>query len=167
MKKNALRSRTLPLGAALLGALTCAGAAQAANDHCFYQGTMYSDGAMACQSGAQFRCRDGDWKATGSDCTSEDKEKVATSRPCNYSGISYSTGAASCQNGTQFRCEDGAWTSLSVPCSVGDSPVRAAPGDRTCMYEGATVASNSTICKNASTFLCSNGEWVNLGTQCR
>ena len=165
MKKNALRSLTLPLGAALLGALTCAGAAQAANDHCFYKGTMYSDGSMSCQTGAQFRCRDGDWKATGSDCVPE--EKVATSKPCNFSGISYSSGAASCQNGTQFRCEDGVWTSLSVPCSVGDSPVRAAPGDRTCMYEGATVASNSTICKNGSTFLCSNGEWTNLGTQCR
>jgi hypothetical protein len=163
--KSILRSLTLPLGAALVGALACAGAAQAANDHCFYKGTMYSDGSMSCQTGAQFRCRDGDWKATGSDCVPE--EKVATSKPCSFSGISYSSGAASCQNGTQFRCEDGVWTSLSVPCSVGDSPVRAAPGDRTCMYEGATVASNSTICKNGSTFLCSNGEWANLGTQCR
>jgi hypothetical protein len=163
--KTILRSLTLSLGAALVGALACAGAAQAANDHCFYKGTIYSDGSMSCQTGAQFRCRDGDWKATGSDCVPE--EKVVTSKPCTFSGISYSTGAASCQNGTQFRCEDGAWTSLSVPCPVGDSPVRAAPGDRTCLYEGATVASNSTICKNGSTFLCSNGEWTNLGTQCR
>jgi len=54
-----------------------------------------------------------------------------------------------------------------VPCTVGDSPIRAATGDRTCMYAGATVASNSTICKSGSTFLCSDGEWVNLGTQCR
>jgi hypothetical protein len=163
--KGILRSLMLPLGAALVGAVTCVGAAQAANDHCFYNGTMSSDGALSCQSGAQFRCKDGDWKSTGSACTSE--EKVATSRKCDLAGISYSTGAASCQNGTQFRCEDGAWQSLAVPCTVGDSPIKAATGDRTCMYEGATVASNSTICKAGSTFLCSDGSWVNLGTRCR
>ncbi len=87
--KSILRSLTLPLGAALIGALTCAGAAQAANDHCFYKGTMSSDGALSCQSGAQFRCKDGDWKSTGMPCTPE--EKVAASKPCTFSGISYST----------------------------------------------------------------------------
>jgi hypothetical protein len=136
--KSILRRVTLPLGAALFGALTCAGSAQAANDHCFYKGTMSSDGAMSCQTGAQFRCKDGDWKATGLPCTPE--EKVAASKPCTFSGISYSTGAASCQNGTQFHCEDGAWTSLAVPCTVGDSPIRAATGDRTCMYAGPAAA---------------------------
>jgi hypothetical protein len=165
MNRKIVRRMLLPFGAALAGMIACVpGSARAANDSCFFKGAMFSDGAMSCQTGAQFRCKDGDWKATGSQCT---PDNTSASRSCSLDGISYATGAASCQNGTQFRCEDGAWTSLSVPCSVGDSPVRAAPGDRTCMYEGATVASNSTICKNASTFLCSNGEWVNLGTQCR
>lgn len=163
--KRMLRRLMLPVGAALVGAVACVGAAQAANDNCFLKGTMFSDGAMSCQTGAQFRCKDGDWKATGSTCTPD--EKVVSSRPCDLSGISYSTGAASCQSGTQFRCEDGTWQSLAVPCTVGDAPLRAASGTRTCMYEGATVGSNSTLCKGGSTFLCSDGEWVNLGTQCR
>ena len=163
--KRTLRSLTLPLGAALVGAVVCVGAAQAASDHCFYKGTMSSDGALSCQSGAQFRCKDGDWVSLGAPCTPE--ERAATSAPCDFAGIKYSTGAASCQNGTQFRCEDGSWNSLAVPCTVGDAPVRATKGDRTCMYEGATVGSNSTICKAGSTFLCSDGEWVNLGTKCR
>src|SRR5262249_31949557 len=96
--KTILRSLTLPLGAALVGALACAGAAQAANDHCFYKGTIYSDGSMSCQTGAQLSCRDGDWRAPGSACVPE--EKVAPPKPCTFSGIRHSTGAASCQTGT-------------------------------------------------------------------
>ena len=155
----------LPIGAALAGVIACVpGSAQAANDHCFYKGSIFSDGAMSCQTGAQFHCKDGDWKATGSACTEENK---TASRSCERDGISYSTGAASCQNGTQYRCEDGEWQSLNAPCPVADSPLKAVPDTRTCMYEGATVASNSTICKGGTTFLCSGGDWKNLGTLCR
>jgi hypothetical protein len=159
------QSLMLPVGMALLGAALYPGAAGAASDHCFYKGTMFSDGAMFCQTGAQFRCKNGDWKSTGSPCTSEDSPRV--SRTCALSGISYSTGSASCQDGTQYRCEDGTWRSLGTACTVGDAPIRAVPSGRTCLYEGATVSTNSTICKSGQTFLCSDGEWVNLGTQCR
>jgi hypothetical protein len=155
----------LPFCAALAGAIACVPAsARAANDHCFYKGSMFSDGARSCQNSAQFKCDDGDWKATGSGCTEDNR---TASRSCERDGISYSTGAASCQNGTQYRCEDGQWQSLNAPCPVADSPVRAVPDTRTCMYEGATVASNSTICKGGTTFLCTGGEWTNLGTLCR
>ena len=155
----------IPFGAAVAGMLACVpGGAQAASEHCFYKGTMFSDGAMSCQTGAQFRCKAGDWKATGSACTDE---KVTSSRTCMLNDISYATGAASCQAGTQYRCEDGTWQSLGVACPVGDSPVRAVPRGATCEYAGATVASASTICKAGTTFLCSDGAWTNLGTQCR
>jgi hypothetical protein len=165
MNRKIMRRMLLPMGAALAGVIACApGSARAASDHCFFKGSMFSDGAMSCETGAQFRCKDGDWKATGSSCT---EENTAASRSCVRDGISYSTGAASCQNGTQYRCEDGAWQSLDTVCSAGDSPIRAVPDTRTCVYEGATVASNSTICKGGTTFLCSGGEWTNLGTLCR
>jgi hypothetical protein len=165
MNRRIMRRMLLPFCAALAGVLACVpGSARAANDHCFYKGSMFSDGAMSCQTGAQFRCKDGDWKATGSNCA---QETTTASRSCVRDGISYPTGAGSCQNGTQYRCEDGAWSSLETACSVGDSPIRAVPDTRTCMYEGATVASNSTICKGGTTFLCSGGEWTNLGTLCR
>lgn len=135
-----------------------------AGDHCFFKGTMFSDGAAACQSGSQFRCNDGSWVALGAACGDS---PIALSRSCQYSGISFSTGAASCQAGTQFRCEDGTWRSLAMPCSIGDSPIKVAPSGRTCMYEGATVSSSSTLCRSGSTFLCNDGEWINLGTLCR
>jgi hypothetical protein len=165
MNRRIMRRMLLPFGAALAGVIACVpGSARAANDNCFFKGSMYSDGAMSCQTGAQFRCKDGDWKATGTTCTDDSR---TAARSCERNGISYSTGAASCQNGTQYRCEDGAWRSLDTACPVADSPVRAVPDTRTCMYEGATVASNSTICKGGTTFLCSGGEWTNLGTLCR
>jgi hypothetical protein len=165
MKRNILQGVMMPFGAAVVGLMACAGVARAGVDDCFYKGTMFSDGAMSCQTGAQFRCKGGDWKATGSGCTEETGTRV--SRNCDMAGISYSTGAASCQNGTQFRCEDGAWRNLGVTCPVGDTPLRAVPSGRTCMYEGATVSSASTICKGGTTFLCEDGSWTNLGTQCR
>ena len=136
----------------------------AANDNCFYKGTMFSSGAASCQSGMQYRCDEGEWVATRDSCTGA---PVTLSRSCDYNSISYSTGSASCQAGTQYRCEDGAWHSLGTPCSIGDSPVRAMPSGRSCMFDGATVASSSTICRSGTTFVCSDGEWVNLGTMCR
>jgi hypothetical protein len=142
----------------------CAPQESFAADPCFFKGTMFSNGAAACQSGKEYRCDDGEWSSTGSVCTGE---RVALSKSCQFEGISYSTGAASCQAGSQFRCEDGSWRTIGLPCTAGDSPIKLYPDGRTCMFDGATVASNSTICRTGSTFLCSNGEWVNLGTQCR
>ena len=149
----------------LVGLVGCVARTAVAVDHCFYKGTMYSDGAAACQSGSQYRCGDGEWRALGVTCTPEGG--VVISRTCQFGGIAFSTGAASCQAGTQFRCEDGAWRSLAMPCAAGDSPIKVVPSGRTCMYEGATVANGSTICRSGSTFFCNDGEWANLGTLCR
>jgi len=135
-----------------------------ADDHCFYRGSMFSDGAAACQSGTQYRCDDGEWKSLGVAC---EAKSVQLSRTCEFGGISYSTGSASCQEGMQYRCEDGSWRRLGMSCGMGDSPIRVVPSGRTCMFDGATVANNSTICRSGTTFLCSDGEWVNIGTLCR
>jgi hypothetical protein len=135
-----------------------------AGDHCVYKGTMFSDGARACQAGALYRCDDGNWRALGSVCKDT---QLTVSRSCELGGISYSTGSASCQAGSQFRCEDGVWRSLGMACVVGDSPIRILPSGRTCMFGDVTVANNSTVCKSGTTFLCSDGEWVSLGTLCR
>ncbi len=148
----------------LVGFLGCSAHRALGGDHCFYKGTMYSDGSAACQSGSQYRCDDGEWQALGVSCA---MGPVALSRTCEFAGISYSSGSASCQTGTQYRCEDGMWRSLGVACAVGDSPIRVVPSGRTCMFDTATVANNSTICRSGTTFLCSDGEWVNLGTLCR
>jgi hypothetical protein len=137
----------------------------AAGDHCFYKGSMFSDGAAACQAGQQYRCDDGDWKKQHTACVED--ERPAPSRACDFKGVAYSTGSASCQGGTQYRCEDGRWSSLGITCPVGDSPIRVVPEGRTCMFDGATVANNSTICRSGSTYLCTDGEWLNVGTLCR
>lgn len=150
---------------ALAVVLGCAARSAQAGDHCFYRGTMFSDGAGSCQAGTQYRCSDGEWSALGVSCN--DGAQVA-SRACQYGGISFSTGSASCQAGMQYRCEDGSWRSLSTPCTLGDSPVvKVVPGGRTCMFDTVTVASSSTICKSGTTYLCNDGEWVNMGTLCR
>jgi hypothetical protein len=140
------------------------GAALAAGDRCFYKGAVYSDGGSSCQSGSQFRCDDGEWKAGGTTCT--DSPQLA-SKPCVLGGVAYATGSASCQQGTQQRCEDGAWRILGTTCPAADAPLKVVPNGRTCMFDGATVASNSTICRTGSTYLCSDGEWLNIGTACR
>jgi hypothetical protein len=147
-----------------IGFVGCSAHTAMGGDHCFYKGTMYSEGAAACQSGLQYRCDDGDWRALGVACADS---HITLSRACEFGGISFSTGAASCQAGTQFRCEDGTWRSIGMPCAVGDSPIRVIPSGRTCMFNDATVANNSTICRSGATYLCSDGEWVNLGTLCR
>ena len=162
---NFKRTRNLvTIGA--LAALACLAQPALADDDesCFFKGTMYSDGAAACQAGSQYRCDEGEWVSLKTACPDS---PIATSRTCQFNGISFSTGSASCQTGTQFRCEDGVWRTLGTPCSVGDSPIRVVPGGRTCMFGDATVSSNSTICRSGSTFLCSDGEWMNLGTLCR
>jgi len=137
----------------------------AAEDHCFYRGTMFSSGANTCQSGTQYKCDDGEWKSLGVACTG--KTVMTPSRTCEFGGTSFSTGSASCQEGSQYRCEDGTWRKLGITCPVADSPIRIVPSGKTCMFDGATVAHNSTICRSGSTFLCNDGEWTNLGTQCR
>jgi hypothetical protein len=138
--------------------------AAAADDPCFYKGTMFSDGATACQGGKQYKCDDGEWEKRDQVCQ---EGAATTSKACDFQGVQYATGSAKCDAGTQFRCEDGAWKRLNDSCPVGDAPIRVAPSGRTCMYEGATVSNSSTICRTGSTFLCNDGEWVNLGTQCR
>jgi hypothetical protein len=162
MAQNCVRKLLAIAAIALVG---CSAHRAMGGDHCFYKGTMYSDGAAACQSASQYRCNDGEWRALGVACTGGGE--LATSKSCQFSGISFSTGAASCQAGTQFRCEDGTWRTLGLPCAVGDSPIKVVPSGRTCMFNDATVASNSTICRSGITFLCNDGEWVNLGTVCR
>ena len=156
---------TAPVGLVLLLAIGVPRAA--ADDHCFYRGSMYSDGASSCQNGVQYRCDDGDWKDLDVGCTQEEMKTTRASRSCAYQGVSYSTGSASCQSGTQYRCEDGTWTSLRIDCSIGDEPITVKPEGRTCMFGGATVAHNSTICRDGTTFLCNDGDWKNLGTECR
>ncbi len=137
---------------------------------CKYRGATFSHGSTACQSGAQYRCDNGEWNKVGAEgvgiaCT-EDPPVVA--KDCAFNGNSYSPGSASCQSGTQYRCEDGAWTSLAVTCAGGSEPaVRMVPSERPCMYNGATVATQSTICKSGITFRCEDGEWHNLGTACK
>ena len=164
MSQTTIRCSRRLLATVLLGIVGCATQRAVAGDHCFYKGTMFSDGAAACQAGTLYRCADGDWASSGAACPDA---PITVSQSCQFSGISYSTGSSSCQAGTQFRCEDGMWRSLGTVCAVGDSPIRLVPNGRTCMYSDATVANNSTICKAGTTFLCSNGEWVSLGTACR
>lgn len=165
MSRTTTRNLLAVVAAALLSIIGCATHRAMAGEHCFHRGSMFSDGAASCQSGLLFRCDDGDWRSTGSICSSEGPMTVA--RTCQFGGVSYSTGSASCQAGTQFRCEDGTWRSIGLACVVGDSPIRVLPSGRTCMFGDATVANNSTICKSGTTYLCSDGEWTNLGTICR
>src|SRR5262249_25166840 len=126
--RSSMKRMLVPLAAALVAALGFAPRlASAGPDDCFYKGTMYSERAQACQAGALFRCKGGDWKSQGTACT-ETAEQTASNR-CDLSGISYPTGSASCQNGTQYRCEDGAWRSLGTACP-GEVAVRVVPGDK-------------------------------------
>src|SRR4029077_15002068 len=85
------------------GILALGGGAQKAlaDSHCFYRGSMYSEGAAGCQAGDEYRCKDGEWKSTGLSCKPGD---IVASKTCQFDGISYNTGTASCQAGTQFRC---------------------------------------------------------------
>ena len=156
-------SAAIAVGAFAL--VTFGGTPARADDGCFYNGTMYSDGASACQAGKLFECDDGEWDAQDKDCQ---QGNMKMSKACEFGGISYTTGSAKCERGTQYRCEDGAWRQLDAKCPVGDAPApRVVPSGRSCMIAGATVSNGSTICRSGSTSLCSDGEWVDLGTQCR
>lgn len=48
--------------------LSLAADAFAVND-CVYSGVNFSDGAVSCQSGQQFRCSDGDWQPLDLPCS--------------------------------------------------------------------------------------------------
>src|ERR1051325_6560938 len=143
------RLMTGVVAAGALVALTCtARPARAADDACFYKGTMYSHGATACQSGKQYKCDDGEWRARDGACQ---ESQAKASKPCDFDGIAFSSGAASCQDGTQYRCEDGTWRRLGKTCPVADAPTRALPSGRTCMFDGATVSNGSAICRSGTT----------------
>ncbi len=155
---------TIGLAAGL--ALSFAGAA-GAHGKCSYQGTAYSEGATACQSGVQYRCDDGEWKSLSVQCP---KEKVS-SLDCELNGNKYAAGSSSCQSGMKYRCDTGKWISLDTACVAGDAP-RVAPVPvpaigKTCMLDGSTVSHASTVCKSGTMFMCDNGEWRNIGTPCQ
>jgi hypothetical protein len=160
MKRKVLCGAAAVLGGVLLGF----GVQRAvAADDCLYKGTKYSEGAASCQTGIQFRCQDGEWKALGVAC-SDDRPAP---RNCQFGGVTYPSGSASCQEGNQFRCEDGSWASLGISCPAADSAIRVLPRGRTCSFNDETVAHNSTKCVYGRTYLCSDGDWVILGTKCR
>jgi len=162
MKRTILRNALAVFGVALLG-FGAQGAAAA--DHCYYKGTMYSDGAAACQAGTQYRCNDGDWKSLGVACNDT---RVTLSKTCELGGISYSTGSASCQAGTQYRCDAGNWRNIGGVCQPDLAAPRVIePVGRTCMLEGSTVSSKSTVCKSGIMYACDDGDWRNLGVPCR
>jgi len=49
-------------------ALTLASDVSFAVSDCLYSGVTFSDGAVSCQSGHQFKCSDGTWQALDLDC---------------------------------------------------------------------------------------------------
>lgn len=53
--------------ATLLAVTLTAGVSSAVSD-CVYSGVNFSDGAVSCQSGNQFRCSDGDWQSLDIPC---------------------------------------------------------------------------------------------------
>ncbi len=132
---------------------------------CRYKDSAYAHGSVACQSGSQYRCDDGQWTGGGAACT---ENAPLAGKGCDLNGNAYSAGSASCQSGTQYRCDDGAWRTLALACSGGsDVPTRGTLAGRTCLYNSATVAPQSTICKSGTIFLCEDGEWRNLGSACQ
>jgi hypothetical protein len=53
---------------------------------CVYSGVSFSDGAVSCQSGHQFRCSDGDWQALDLACsTPPPTPTVINPADCNCS----------------------------------------------------------------------------------
>jgi len=134
------------------------------DDGCQYRETRYSHTSVVCQSGSQYLCDDGQWKASGVTCA---EHPLVAAESCALDGISFAPGSASCRSGTEYRCDDGVWKSLVVACRSGDIEARMAAGGRACLYNGAPVATQSTLCKSGITFLCEDGAWHNLGTACQ
>lgn len=45
-------------------------------DSCEYEGKSYSDGAVICISGREYRCDDGEWSDLATDCAQADGEEI-------------------------------------------------------------------------------------------
>jgi hypothetical protein len=165
MTHRTIRSLFAACAVGLACLTACATRPAIAGDRCTYRGTLFSDGAAACQSGTQYRCDDGEWRSLGTACP--DRDRFATAETCRFDGNAFSAGSVSCQAGIEYRCEGGVWHSLGTACRTASSPTRAEPSDRICMYEGATVASGSTMCRSGATFRCDDGEWTNVGSRCQ
>jgi hypothetical protein len=35
---------------------------------CYFEGKAFSEGALSCQNGREFKCRGGEWEPTGYEC---------------------------------------------------------------------------------------------------
>jgi hypothetical protein len=62
-----MRMSSLVLCALVVGAASVAAAAP-----CLYGGHEFSESAVSCQNGRQFRCSSGRWEAVGTECSDED-----------------------------------------------------------------------------------------------
>lgn len=62
-----MRTLIVALGLGIL----LVGRTAGADDGCPWNGTLYGEGSMSCQAGAQARCVDGRWKRTGSQCADD------------------------------------------------------------------------------------------------
>ena len=49
-----------------------ASVAQASGNPCLFALRSFSDGAVSCQGGRQFRCANGDWQSIGTTCADAD-----------------------------------------------------------------------------------------------
>src|SRR5262249_45302520 len=132
MKRTIIRNELAVFGVALLG-FGAQGAV--AIDHCNYKGTMSSDGAAACQTGAQYRCEDGEWKALGVACrdAAPAPPQPLAAESCQFGGVSYASGSASCQGGKHYMWDDSTWKSLRESGPVADLPIPANPSGLGCL----------------------------------
>ena len=55
-----------------LCALVVGAGSVAAAEPCLYRTHRFSEGAVSCQDGRQFRCAGGRWEAVGTECADED-----------------------------------------------------------------------------------------------
>jgi hypothetical protein len=83
------------------------GACYAISD-CVYAGGNFSDGALSCQSGSQFRCSDGDWVPLELPCATPPPPAVVNPATCACTDIEMSTcdqlGQACCVSMEGGRC---------------------------------------------------------------
>jgi hypothetical protein len=85
--------------------------------HCPYGGQGYSDGALLCQSGRQYRCEAGVWRSLAFACPPNDATASRWLRTCLLGDATVASGSQICRNGTTFRCADGAWVNVGTECS--------------------------------------------------
>ena len=84
---------------------------------CPYNGQGYSDGALLCRSGTQYRCEAGAWRSLGFACPSNDTTASGWARTCLVGDATVANGSRICRNGTTFRCADGEWVNIGTACS--------------------------------------------------